>query len=122
MVVIILLIFFLSNFIVDEMYVLSASNRRVSVQLVGKDKIQDKLSRFEELTSASLYFLGVSCSASDHNLSSVVPSKLTKHGNLMSPRLHYLIVIIYSSMSEIVKMILDYERIQLLFMVLFMVY
>ncbi|KAK8545904.1 hypothetical protein V6N12_026714 [Hibiscus sabdariffa] len=30
-----------------EMYVLSASNNRVSVELLGEDKIQDKLSRFE---------------------------------------------------------------------------
>ncbi|KAI9169110.1 hypothetical protein LWI28_007116 [Acer negundo] len=44
----------------DEMYVLSASNKRVSVELLGKDKIQDKLSKFEELTGASLSYLGVS--------------------------------------------------------------
>ncbi|KAG2314510.1 hypothetical protein Bca52824_017632 [Brassica carinata] len=44
----------------DEMYVLSAKNKRVSIQLLGGDKIQDKLSRLDELTSASLPFLGVS--------------------------------------------------------------
>ena len=59
------------------MYVLSASNKRVSVQLVGKDKIQDKLSRFEELTGASLSYLGVSLPGfSSENGTSLLPSKL----------------------------------------------
>ncbi|GAV93005.1 CAP_GLY domain-containing protein, partial [Cephalotus follicularis] len=42
----------------DEMYVLSASNKRVSVHLLGKDTIQEKVSRFEEFTGASLSYLG----------------------------------------------------------------
>ena len=42
------------------MYVLSAKNKRVSIQFLGGDKIQDKLSRLDVLTSASLPFLGVS--------------------------------------------------------------
>lgn len=62
--------------VVDEMYVLSASNKRVSVELVGKEKIQDKLSRFEELTGASLSYLGVSSPGSATDISNVVPSKL----------------------------------------------
>ena len=31
------------------MYVLSTTNQRVSVQLLGNDKVYDKLSRFDEL-------------------------------------------------------------------------
>lgn len=63
--------------VADEMYVLSASNKRVSVELVGKDKIQDKLSRFEELTGASLSFLGVSSPGSSPcDIGTVLPSKL----------------------------------------------
>lgn len=58
------------------MYVLSASNKRVSVQLLGKDKIQEKLNNFEELKSASLPYLGVSspgvlCNGDD----AILPSK-----------------------------------------------
>ena len=62
--------------ITDEMYVLSATNRRVSVQLLGKDKIQNKLSCFEDLTSASLFYLGVSSCGPPSELSVSVPSKL----------------------------------------------
>lgn len=58
------------------MYVLSASNKRVSVQLVGKDKLQDKLSKFEELTSASLSFMGVSTLGVPCHVGITVPSKL----------------------------------------------
>lgn len=61
--------------IADEMYVLSASNKRVSIQLVGKDKVQDKLSRFEELTGASLSFLGLSSPGSPGDIGNVLPSK-----------------------------------------------
>ena len=65
------------------MYVLSASNRRVSVQLLGKDKIQDKLSRFEELTGASLSYLGVSSSGPPCQISATVPSKFPIPLNLL---------------------------------------
>ncbi|KAF8115412.1 hypothetical protein N665_0027s0028 [Sinapis alba] len=67
----------------DEMYVLSAKNKRVSIQLLGGDKIQDKLSRLEELTSASLPFLGVS---SLGDLASMLPDLklLDLTGNLIS--------------------------------------
>ncbi|KAK0574922.1 hypothetical protein LWI29_030971 [Acer saccharum] len=70
----------------DEMYVLSASNKRVSVELLGKDKIQDKLSKFEELTGASLSYLGVSspgvqCNG-DTTLANLKHLDLT--GNLLS--------------------------------------
>lgn len=60
----------------DDMYVLSASNKRVSIQLVGKDKIQDKLSRFEELTGASLSYMGVSTPGVPCQIGTTVPSKL----------------------------------------------
>lgn len=60
---------------VDEMYVLSASNKRVSVELVGKEQIQDKLSCFEELTSASTSYLGVSSPGDPCEIGAVVPSK-----------------------------------------------
>ena len=58
------------------MYVLSSSNKRVSIQLLGKEKIQDKLSRFEELTRASLSFLGVSSPGFSGDTGSLLPSKL----------------------------------------------
>lgn len=59
----------------DEMYVLSARNKRVTVQLVGKTKIQEKLSRFEELLSASLPYLGVRSTGHPHQINAIVPSR-----------------------------------------------
>ncbi|CAO2828448.1 unnamed protein product [Amaranthus hypochondriacus] len=69
----------------DEMYVLSASNKKVSIQLVGKDKIQNKLNHFEELCSASLAYLGVSSAGNPSQISSVVPNlkELDLTGNLL---------------------------------------
>ncbi|XP_057728433.1 tubulin-folding cofactor E-like isoform X2 [Arachis stenosperma] len=70
----------------DEMYVLSTSNNRVSIQLVGKDKIQDKLSRFEELTNASLAYMGVSFPGIPYQINTTVPNmkELDLTGNLLS--------------------------------------
>ncbi|CAN8235531.1 unnamed protein product [Cochlearia groenlandica] len=70
----------------DEMYVLSAKNKRVSIQLLGGEKIQDKLSRFEELTSASLFYLGVSSLGVSSDLGSILPNLklLDLTGNLIS--------------------------------------
>ncbi|KAF5741940.1 TUBULIN-FOLDING COFACTOR E family protein [Tripterygium wilfordii] len=70
----------------DEMYVLSASNKRVSVQLLGKEKIQDQLSRFEELTNASLFYMGVSTHGDPWDISSILPNlkELDLTGNLLS--------------------------------------
>lgn len=70
----------------DEMYVLSASNKKVSIELVGKDKIQNKLSHFEELCSASLAYLGVSSAGKSSQISSIVPNlkELDLTGNLLS--------------------------------------
>lgn len=60
----------------DEMYVLSASHKRVNVQLVGTDKIEDILGRFEELSGASLSYLGVSCSGDPVEIRKTLPSKI----------------------------------------------
>ncbi|KAK6918072.1 CAP Gly-rich domain [Dillenia turbinata] len=70
----------------DEMYVLSANNQRVSVQLVGKEKIEDKLSRFEELTTASLSYLGVNSTGCSSEISAIVSNlkELDLTGNLLS--------------------------------------
>ncbi|KAK3222082.1 hypothetical protein Dsin_009107 [Dipteronia sinensis] len=70
----------------DEMYVLSASNKRVSVELLGKDKIQDKLSKFEELTGASLSYLGVSSPGVQCNGNTTLANlkHLDLTGNLLS--------------------------------------
>ncbi|XP_038876773.1 tubulin-folding cofactor E [Benincasa hispida] len=70
----------------DEMYVLSASDKRVSVQFVGKDLIKDKLSRFEELTSVSLSYMGVSSLGNPCQIGSVLPNlkQLDLTGNLLS--------------------------------------
>ncbi|XP_021758179.1 tubulin-folding cofactor E-like [Chenopodium quinoa] len=70
----------------DEMYVLSASNKKVSIELVGKDKIQNKLSQFEELCGASLAYLGVSSAGPPSQVSSIVPNlkELDLTGNLLS--------------------------------------
>ncbi|KAJ8760548.1 hypothetical protein K2173_015215 [Erythroxylum novogranatense] len=70
----------------DEMYVLSASKKRVAVELLGKDKIEDKISRLEELRSASLSYMGVSNPGSPVEISSVVPNleELDLTGNLLS--------------------------------------
>ncbi|XP_057542644.1 tubulin-folding cofactor E isoform X2 [Amaranthus tricolor] len=69
----------------DEMYVLSASNKKVSIQLIGKDKIQNKLNHFEELCSASLAYLGVSSAGNPSQISSLVPNlkELDLTGNLI---------------------------------------
>ncbi|KAL1533933.1 tubulin-folding cofactor E [Salvia divinorum] len=70
----------------DEMYVLSARNKKVSIELLGKHKIEDKFSRFEELTSASLSYLGVSFPGSRDKISSTLPNlkELDLTGNLLA--------------------------------------
>ncbi|KAI3972696.1 hypothetical protein MKX01_019354 [Papaver californicum] len=70
----------------DEMYVLSARNNRVAVELVGKSKVQDKLSRLEDLVGASLSYLGVSSVGSKGQINAVVPNlkELDLTGNLLS--------------------------------------
>lgn len=59
----------------DEMYVLSSSKKRVNVELVGKDKIEDILGRFDELPGASLSYLGVSSPGDPDQISKTLPSK-----------------------------------------------
>ncbi|KAL5760985.1 hypothetical protein ACOSQ2_019823 [Xanthoceras sorbifolium] len=68
----------------DEMYVFTSSNKRVSVELLGKDKLQDKLSKFEELTGASLSYLGVSSPGVQCNTTLPNLKELDLTGNLLS--------------------------------------
>ncbi|XP_045806398.1 tubulin-folding cofactor E [Trifolium pratense] len=70
----------------EEMYVLSTSNKKVSIELLGTSEINDKLSRFEELTNASLAYMGVSSPGIPCELSSTVPNikELDLSGNLLS--------------------------------------
>ena len=71
------IIYNFSSFVcADDMFVLSTSNQRVSVQLLGKDKIHDKLSRLEELTSVSLSYMGISSPGIASHINNTVPSKL----------------------------------------------
>ncbi|CAA0837683.1 Tubulin-folding cofactor E [Striga hermonthica] len=69
----------------EEMYVLSATNKRVSIELLGKHKIEEKMSRLEELTSASLSYLGVSNPGNPEHISSTLPNikELDLTGNLL---------------------------------------
>ncbi|GAU46622.1 hypothetical protein TSUD_377880 [Trifolium subterraneum] len=71
---------------VEEMYVLSTSNKKVSIELLGTSEINDKLSRFEELTNASLAYMGVSSPGIPCELSITVPNikELDLSGNLLS--------------------------------------
>ncbi|GER27598.1 tubulin-specific chaperone E [Striga asiatica] len=69
----------------EEMYVLSATNKRVSIELLGKNKVEEKMSRLEELTSASLSYLGVSNPGNPELISSTLPNikELDLTGNLL---------------------------------------
>lgn len=55
----------------------------MSVELLGKEKIQDKLSRFEELTGASLSFLGVSSPGSPRDIATLLPCKLGFNASIL---------------------------------------
>ncbi|KAF3790190.1 Tubulin-folding cofactor E [Nymphaea thermarum] len=70
----------------DEMYVYSMRKKRVAIQLLGKDKVQEKFSRFEELEHASLAYLGVSSPGPPHAIHGVIPNlkNLDLTGNLLS--------------------------------------
>ncbi|KAK9111866.1 hypothetical protein Scep_019385 [Stephania cephalantha] len=70
----------------DEMYVLSAGNKRVFVQLVGKNKVQDKFNHFEELVGVSLSYMGISSVGSPKEIEATVPNikQLDLTGNLFS--------------------------------------
>ena len=57
---------------------MSAKNKRVLNQILGGYKIQDKLSRFEELNNASLPYLGVISLGVSSDLGLVLPSKNTR--------------------------------------------
>ena len=58
----------------DEMYVFSTSQKRVSVEFVGQNKVQEKLKNFNDLTSASVSYMGVSSTGPPDELKSLVPS------------------------------------------------
>ncbi|KAH0457588.1 hypothetical protein IEQ34_012903 [Dendrobium chrysotoxum] len=70
----------------DEMYVFSSSKRRVSIQLVGKSKIEEKLKHFEDLNSASMPYFGVGSVNPSQEIRNVVPNlkELDLTGNLLS--------------------------------------
>eukprot|EP00267_Zea_mays_P055420 XP_020408758.1 tubulin-specific chaperone E isoform X2 [Zea mays] len=70
----------------DEMYVFSTSQKRVSVEFVGTDKVQEKLNNFNELASASVSYMGVSSIGAPNELNSLVPNLklLDLTGNLFS--------------------------------------
>uniref|UniRef100_A0A0D9WBT8 CAP-Gly domain-containing protein n=2 Tax=Leersia perrieri TaxID=77586 RepID=A0A0D9WBT8_9ORYZ len=70
----------------DEMYVFSTSQKRVSVELVGKNKVQEKLKNLCELTSASVSYTGVSSIGPRDELTNLVPNlrQLDLTGNLLS--------------------------------------
>lgn len=67
----------------EEMYVYSTSQKHVSIQLLGKHKIQEKLQHINELLSASLSYLGVSSTEPSDEINAVVPSKLVTPCSLM---------------------------------------
>ncbi|CAL9038104.1 unnamed protein product [Musa banksii] len=70
----------------DEMYVFSTSQKHVSIQLVGKNKIQEKLNHFKELLGASVSYLGVSSAETSNEINAIVPNleELDLTGNLLS--------------------------------------
>jgi hypothetical protein len=69
------------------MYVLSTSQKRVSVEFIGKNKVQEKLKNLDELSSASVAYMGVSSIGSPDELKNLVPSKCC----LMILLLHFLL-------------------------------
>lgn len=73
--VVVYLFLFDFNFVTDEMYVLSTRRNRISIQLVGKDKIQEKLNHFQDLTSVSISYMGVSSTGPLHEIYAALPSK-----------------------------------------------
>lgn len=58
------------------MYVFSTRKKQVPIQLVGKDKIQEKLNHFQELTSVSISYMGVSSTGPSHEIYAAVPSNV----------------------------------------------
>ncbi|KAJ6826854.1 tubulin-folding cofactor E [Iris pallida] len=70
----------------DEMYAFSASKKKVSIELVGKNKVQERLKRLEDLTGASVACLGVSSVGDPDGISALVPNfkELDLTWNLLS--------------------------------------
>lgn len=67
----------------DAMYLLSVRQKRVAIQFVGKEKIEEKQKHLEDLTSASLVYECVSTAGELHN---VLPNlrELDLTGNLLA--------------------------------------
>lgn len=73
------------------MYVFSTSQRRVSVELVGKNKVEEKLKKFDELLSISVSFMGVSSVEPLCQISTLLPSNPSAPPplSLSSPKYNY---------------------------------
>jgi hypothetical protein len=74
------------------MYVFSTSQRRVSVELVGKNKVEEKLKKFDELLSISVSFMGVSSVEPLCQISTLLPSNPSAPPpplSLISPKYNY---------------------------------
>ncbi|KAJ7519701.1 hypothetical protein O6H91_20G051600 [Diphasiastrum complanatum] len=69
----------------DEMYVMSVTQKRVGIELVGKNKIEEKQHRLDELYIASLSYAGVAFSDKTGEIKSIVPNieELDLTGNLL---------------------------------------
>ncbi|KAJ6825185.1 tubulin-folding cofactor E [Iris pallida] len=68
------------------MYVFSASKKKVSIELVGKDKVGERLKRLEDLVGASVACLGVSSVGDPDGISALAPNlkELDLTWNLLS--------------------------------------
>ncbi|KAH9323023.1 hypothetical protein KI387_017662 [Taxus chinensis] len=69
----------------DEMYVLSSSQKRVSIELVGVTEIQERQMHLENLLHVSLEYTGVSSPGSIQEISGLLPQleELDLRGNLL---------------------------------------
>lgn len=69
----------------DEMYVLSASKKRVVIEHVGVNKMQEKLMHLENLFHVSLEYAGVSEPGPVHEIHGILPKleELDVRGNLL---------------------------------------
>ncbi|KAJ3683216.1 hypothetical protein LUZ60_013443 [Juncus effusus] len=70
----------------EEMYVFSASQKRVNVELVGKNKVQEIFKKFDEIHSISVSYMGVSTIGDLDEIKTLLPKlkELDLTGNLLS--------------------------------------
>ncbi|PKA65949.1 hypothetical protein AXF42_Ash010358 [Apostasia shenzhenica] len=70
----------------DEMYVLSSGNKRVPIQLLGKNKFEEKFKHFDEMHGASVSYFGVSSVDPTNVIRSLIPNvkELDLTGSLLS--------------------------------------